>query len=569
MRPPVSDPAPPRRGEALWFWGVTLAALLLYRLSPVTEWGDSLHYAAAIERGPVARLFEPGHLLWRPLGWLLWQLAQALRPGVRALEPLQLLTVALSAAGAGLAAVFFRRRLGGAGAAAATALFATGYACWSYANSACAYVPSSALALGAMLLAWPEAGRSPGAGRLAAAASLLALGVLLWLPQLLTLPGLMLAAALGEPGGAPARRWRPDRAVFAGMVGGGLVVAVLLATWWLFRRSAAGGATGWLASSGHGHHTGFSPINVARAGYGWTRLLWQPWRVAADPGASGWRRFLTARTLLDWGMWKPAGAYLLAAVAALAGLRRPPRFAGREALVLAGWILPHLAFAVIWKGSDPERWLPISAALLCAALGWVLGRSPSPSRLAWTAVAAALVVGVGAADRFGPRGNVENRLPMRLIRASAGHVRDGDLVLLGGEMDEVQMNRTLEGLWLPAWIYFTGARGVDLWTCPPDEVAGHLRRAAATPGGRLFVSERALAPVPDGAGALPDAEATRAAAVGGLRVDAARPAFLAAGERFYAAGPAAPAPPSAGPAPSLAAPATTPAGSGSAGRTER
>jgi hypothetical protein len=55
----------------------------------------------------VPRLFEAGHLLWRPLGWLLWQLARVLQPAARAFEPLQLLSIVVSALGVGLAAVFF------------------------------------------------------------------------------------------------------------------------------------------------------------------------------------------------------------------------------------------------------------------------------------------------------------------------------------------------------------------------------------------------------------------------------------------------------------------------------
>ena len=43
--------SPAGRGDRVWFTGFALGALAVYLLSPITEWGDSLHYALAIEAG--------------------------------------------------------------------------------------------------------------------------------------------------------------------------------------------------------------------------------------------------------------------------------------------------------------------------------------------------------------------------------------------------------------------------------------------------------------------------------------------------------------------------------------
>ncbi|HVP37827.1 MAG TPA: hypothetical protein VMS93_01470, partial [Candidatus Saccharimonadales bacterium] len=414
--PPAAAGAPSAggRNERAWFAGFALGALALYALSPRTEWGDSLHYALAIESGGVARLFEPGHLLWRPLGWLAWQVARLFQPAARAFEPLSLITLVVSAVGAGLAAVFFRRRLPRLPAAFAAVAYATGYAYWSYATTACGYNACATLGLAGLLLAWPEEDRRPGAGRLAGAAAALALGTLLWLPTLLLVPAVALAAGFERRAERTHFGWARAAGTLAGML---LPPVLVYAVCWHGRGAPGGGGfLPWVQAARHDQPLGLGIVGAARAAYGWTRLVWQPWRVALDPTQRGWARLMCARVWWDWGLWKPAAAWLLLAAAVVAGSLRRPRGGWATWALLAVAALPHGLLALTFKGSDPERWLLPAAPLLVLVLRWALGPAPGRGRTAAVCAALALVPLVGAVDRFGPRGNVENRPQMKLMR---------------------------------------------------------------------------------------------------------------------------------------------------------
>jgi hypothetical protein len=155
-----------------WFWAGALGAAALYAISPQNELGDTYHYALAIEAGNPTRLFEASHLLWRPLGRAMW-------PAFASPDGLRIISVMFAALGVGTAAVWLRRRLPAAVAAAATVLLGLGYAWWSYTTTACAYVAATSLGLMAMTLAWPEEGRRPGSARLWLAALLQSLASLI------------------------------------------------------------------------------------------------------------------------------------------------------------------------------------------------------------------------------------------------------------------------------------------------------------------------------------------------------------------------------------------------------
>ncbi|MBI5836112.1 MAG: hypothetical protein HZB25_02595 [Candidatus Eisenbacteria bacterium] len=526
-------PAAPGRADLRWFLAFFLGALAVYFFSPITEWGDSLHYALAIESGRADKIFESGHLLWRPLGWVLWQAARLFDPEARAFQPLRTFTILMSAVGVGLAAVFLRRRVGGLGAGFGAAAIGLGYAWWSYANGSCGYTVVTALGLAAMLLAWPEEDRPTRAPRIAAAAALQALATLFWIPGILTAPAVVLAAGLRRQGGRT--HLHVPGALLAAGVGAALIAGAYASAWPVVQPARPGGFRAWMSEAPHEQPVQVSSVNLARAAYGWTRLMWQPERVALDPERKGWDQLMSARVWWEYGLWKPVAAYLVVAALLALGIGAGLRRTGVTWLLLGAWAGPSVLFALVWKGNDAERWLAAAVPLTAAALMWVLGTSRGRAR-AWAASALlALVPVVGGLDRFGPNGNVDHRPQMRMIREAAPHLQPGDLVYLGGELDEGQLNRTVQTMWTFQWIFFTRAGAVDIWTRPHGEaeIAGELRTASGGRMGRTFVSERLLEGIQEQALRVDGAEERRRELVLRVPRDPLRVGFEAAGVRFF------------------------------------
>jgi hypothetical protein len=285
---------------------------------------------------------------------------------------------------------------------------------------------------------------------------------------------------------------------------------------------------------------GFTKLNGARALYGWTRLFMQPWRLAFAPTGEGWARVWNTQVWLDWGLWKTAAVYGLTLMALLAGFSARRGGTRADWAVLGAWAAPVILFALAFKGTDSERWIPIHAAFIGALLMWAGGSRPGRVRTGIVLTVAVLLVSVNLADRFGPRGSLESRPQMILLRQAAPHVKPGDIVYFSGELDEQQLNRTLQMLWLYPWVYETGAGVLDIWT-GLGKIRGvraemALRRGRDAPG-REFVCESVLADIPRGAPVDEGAEDRRDAlmrrlpSITGLR--RAFNAFNAGGKDFF------------------------------------
>ena len=166
--------------------------------------GDSIDYVADILRGDRAAMWEFGHLLWRPLGWLVGQATVPLLTALFGTDAREGLILTLYAINwlSGLGCVLLLRalvgRLGPTGwsAALVTIAFLISHAFLNFAHTGSAYVPGLfCLLLGAVLSTRPAA-----SGWTALFAGIAFAGaVCLWFLYILALPAaLLLPLILGD-----------------------------------------------------------------------------------------------------------------------------------------------------------------------------------------------------------------------------------------------------------------------------------------------------------------------------------------------------------------------------------
>jgi hypothetical protein len=168
----------------------TLLGLLLY--VPLR----SIHYdlngisdARAVESASV-RVFSPNHLLYDPLGLVLYHAAQQLGYDGRAIFVLQLLTAVCGAFGLGLAFIAFKRMTEDSVAAfAATIWLGTSWAYWSFSTDVAYIVPSAMIVLAALAVL---VGHHLSSRRLIAVSGVTSLAILTWQANALLIPILIL-----------------------------------------------------------------------------------------------------------------------------------------------------------------------------------------------------------------------------------------------------------------------------------------------------------------------------------------------------------------------------------------
>jgi len=197
---------------------VTLAyGALICFTKPIT-WGDTIVYAHQIanySRGILGRhrFWEFGHLLWRPIGYLIWRLGQPYWSHQFAgSQPLQIyaalrlgnlvLGYVAALASFGIAWKISRSIIAGA-------LVASAFLCWNpfinYFQSGTAYVPGLSMQLIGTYLLLADSGEC-SRGRAWLAGIALALSVCLWFPYAFGLPGIFLLAYLWKkPDSEPNR----------------------------------------------------------------------------------------------------------------------------------------------------------------------------------------------------------------------------------------------------------------------------------------------------------------------------------------------------------------------------
>ena len=418
---------------------VILASFVLFVFSEGVRFGDATTYAKQIRLGA---LIEPGHLLWRPLGYVVGHALNTLGTYSSALWTLQGLCLAASVAGVAATYVLCRQVT-----SPGIALFVAGFTAvsngyWFYSFSGCSYTLGILFQTIALNYAikkreategWRNAFAAGGFGGLAASA---------WAPNVLAAPALIVA--LFRPTGG-------SRTPVRQFLGTGCVVALGYFATFALPLALAYGCTGsqwrvqptssgvtfaqWLSSSRHGVPVHMGLTQLLRAALGWAQSVislsdlgyrLKLWRLAegAFP-VSSWNLAL----LLFYG-----GAVLLAVIL----LRGRSRLDARARALTSAAVLAvglNLAFGIAWQGTDLERYMPswpFQMALLALALN-VLWEGADRTQFISPLFAAVVVLGiVNWQGTFKPVLDA-NSYRNAWITAIRQHASGGDLVVLFGQ----------------------------------------------------------------------------------------------------------------------------------------
>ena len=367
----------------LWQIGpVFLIYLIATLFTDSLNIGDTPVYVDAIVRvvqgggtrfwdeGGFLSFWEFGHLLWRPLGWICFQIV---RPFITINSNAELRSaVNLTLAGlnwiAGLVAVLSLNGLVSRlwNTNWASLIVTTGFifsnAFLNYTQSGCSYVPGLALLLvGLYLLATPVTSN----WKAIVAGIALAGSVGMWLPYFCSLPAVLISPlALFEIS--------RDRIRVVGIAGITCVLAGIL------MYTAAAGALG-LRSLAEGRRWAATSSHAVTENRGLARVLFGIPRSLINMGADSvyFKRFLKHDPYNPVGffdlarrsLWKLAFAYLFL-LAVGAGLLRS-KSGHRVLLIFLANAAPVIAFAWFFAGGVLERYFPLFPLIFLSA-GYVL-----------------------------------------------------------------------------------------------------------------------------------------------------------------------------------------------------
>jgi hypothetical protein len=411
---------------------LVLVSTCLFLASESAWYGDSTTYAADIG---AARLIEPGHLLWRPLGRLIG-LALGLQTYSAVLWQLQFLCLLASILAAIAMYRLARRLYGRAAALVATVLLVVSNGFWTYSFSGCSYSLSMLFLMLALNCAIARNGAATGATAFAAGVWG-GLAAATWGIDVLVAPAIWLALVL-----TPARgqnSMRPHVRNTACLVAGyvlAFVVPILLAYSIETRAHAAtSGVAAWLASSRHGIPAHYSVAQLLRVLIGW------PQSIISNSDLGAHLRLWRLRE----GSF-PASAWLgvfFIFYAALAGAiwvlsRSLVRLDSRDrgiVVACAAAVGINLLFAASWQGTDLERYFPSwpFQLLLVALVVKLLSTLGHPRSV--VAGAGAALVGIAALNWYGTLAHVLAPDSYRQVwlRELRGATSADDLVILFGQ----------------------------------------------------------------------------------------------------------------------------------------
>jgi hypothetical protein len=332
--------------------------------------GDTNTFAKDViefSQGRLHDFWDVGHLLWRPLGYVLFRMVPSLPewlPGSDAARQVVYLLVGVNwIAGLGAALLmhsvllrFAKRRV----ADAAICAFVFGNAFLNYYRTGNAYVPGLFCLTAALyFLAVPDE-RSGSTVRMWIGGTFAGLSICFWLVYLWSVPAVLLL---------PLVLFGPSKQRFRGLlqscVACGLVVAAALGSVMVYLAiGSLAGFRAWVSASSHG----IDGINgLSRMGFGFARSV-------IDMGSDGsvFKRFLLhdpispvpLSELIRSSLWKLGLFYGTLGFAAVVLLRRAKSRPFAVLLCLAG--LPVLGFGVFWQGGDLERYLPLYPILVLA-----------------------------------------------------------------------------------------------------------------------------------------------------------------------------------------------------------
>lgn len=385
---------------------LTLVYAFLVSLTKPLSWGDTCVYAPDIvgfSEGHVnsRRIWEFGHLFWRPIGNLLWHLGGNYWPtrfdGDKVLQvysALQLPNLLLGYFGAIAAfGIAWRISRNAITATLVTAAFLGWNPNVNYSQSGTAYVPGLTLQLAGLylLLGSSRGGRSRKQAWVAGAA--LAISVCLWFPYLFGLPAILLLAYLWDRNdaawsGAESRTrlsWLMHVLVACALVGAAsYTVGIRLAD-----IKSVGELKAWVGDSYHGYQPDKRFLRVVT---GLPRGLLE----IGDAGLE-LKRFATrdpyapvgVRDLLFTGLWKILLFYAGLAALIWTLLQDRDALPVRLPLFAGGGLLVFFA-VVIFEPGQSERWMP-SFPVLLTAVAFVF-RSRKALRLSILPLAAMLAL---------------------------------------------------------------------------------------------------------------------------------------------------------------------------------
>lgn len=432
---------------SLWLAGVLVLILLLTR---AIELGDTPAYASDmvnyLGKSPFGRgntLWEFGHLLWRPLGWLLLTLTSPLLSRLTTWTPMmqaEFLLIVVSTVCALASIVMWHAIVLRAGGSKGIAfLVAVAMACSHgfllYAHSGCAYVPGLTFLTASLYLLLMRRTKS--------AACLYALAVLTWLPYVFAGAGLLILAAWpfeSESHSMPMNfaHAAGRRAVQFFAVSAVIVVVVYGAAAWARQISSVAEAKDWVAAAGHGSAPGMKIVRVVtglprslfylgKDGILYKRYLWH------DPYAP-----VTLRGIIGASLWKLAAFYLFV-VCLLYELVRRPRSVWMLLVFCAG-VAPIIFFAVvIFEPSSPERFLPAFPFLL-VALAWSLRDVATRRRVTQLFIGGFLVTVIltNGYSFAAPRVDAQNSAQLARVADLRGRLTAAGMAMVTTNQDDLE-----------------------------------------------------------------------------------------------------------------------------------
>lgn len=334
-------------------------------------------------------LWEFGHLVWRPLGWVLLQLAGPWENAATAWDAALLVLRALTLVSLATALVTvvlwhslaLRASRSRRVAFAVTVGLAFTHSFLLYAQNGSSYIPGLCFAtLGLWLVV--EAMERPSRGKLlpVAAGCAVAISALLWFPYILSVPGVAAAAIFWQGSiERPATVSCRDRLRVAALIVSCftlVLITVYVTMGWVRGIRSISQHADWLGESSHGVS---QSLNLVRMATGLPRSF-----INLDRDGVLWKRFLfhdpyapvgLLDLLLRGGLWKLAAFYAMAAAIVWNCWKSP---GGRRSLaILAAGATPVFLFAVfLFEASGPERYFP-AFAFLALALASAAGASSS------------------------------------------------------------------------------------------------------------------------------------------------------------------------------------------------
>jgi hypothetical protein len=384
-------------------WQCFLAGALfaiILAATRVVYLGDTSSYAEDVvehlgespfERG--SSLWESGHLIWRPLGWLMTTIASPALSRVTDWTPFMqaaFVLIAVSVLSSVVAVVLWYLMLVDLTRSPKIAFLVTlALACGDgfllYAHSGCSYIPG-VTCLTASLYCLRKYTLTRGA-------IFYALAALLWLPFILAGPALALVAAGPTDWDVRIRNiWptiKPGRAARFAAISAAVVIAFYCLALAARRTTSIADSKAWFFAASHGYSRS---LKAVRAITGLPRSLF-------FLGKDGilFKRFLkhdpyapvAFTDLLRASLWKIAVFYLFV-VCLLWDLWRRSQSGWPLVLLIAG-AGPVIFFAIfLFEPSESERYLPVLPFVVLAT-GWIFRDFSAKPRAAQLIVAGSLL----------------------------------------------------------------------------------------------------------------------------------------------------------------------------------